>query len=169
MMFCKVLVAVPEAVDVRDRGAVLELMRRMDPLRDLHFSHGVADALDHATATPGAGSKLLIDLTCLDQPDEESHPFEFLFDPAAAELTFEERLWLGLANLDPARDITIEGRKVTVDCRTKKLERWPNVVASSEETIRLVDERRAEYGLGEKKPSPSARYVKLNSTDGAEA
>ncbi len=129
MMFCKVIVAVPAGVDVRDYGAVLSLLRRLDPTRDLHFAQGVADVLDHATATPGVGSKLLVDLTFLDfekirQPaawgdNEFACKIEFLFDDNAKELSDEVRLWLGLANLDPARDITIDNCKVTVDCRAK--------------------------------------------------
>ena len=46
--------------------------------------------------------------------------------------------------------------------------RWPNVVASSPETIARVDGRWAEYGLGEFVESPSLRYLKLQERPGAE-
>lgn len=46
--------------------------------------------------------------------------------------------------------------------------RWPNVVASSPETIARVDDRWAEYGLGEFVESPSLRYLKLQERPGAE-
>ncbi len=185
MMFCKVIVAIPAGVDVRDRGAVLALLGRLDPRRDLHFSHGVADVLDHATATPGVGGKLLVDATRNSPPRPENFiarfdesaegltPYERLWfgmaniDPAAEGLSFEDKLWLGLANLDPARDISVRDGKVTVDCRAKKSERWPNVVAMDTETIAMVDRRWAEYGLGEFLASPSRKYRKLLLSDGA--
>ena len=53
---------------------------------------------------------------------------------------------------------------VVVDARSKRPNvgknpsRFPNVVASSEETIELVDSRWSEYGMGDMLPSPSARY-----------
>ena len=46
--------------------------------------------------------------------------------------------------------------------------RFPNVVMSSVETIRYVDQRWAEYGLGEMILSPSRRYRKLWLSPNAE-
>lgn len=63
MMFNKYLVAVPAGTDVRDRAAVAGLLRGVEPETDAVFGRGVLDALDHATATPGYGGKLLIDAT----------------------------------------------------------------------------------------------------------
>jgi 4-hydroxy-3-polyprenylbenzoate decarboxylase len=236
MMFNKVLIAAPAGFPIRDPGAVAELLRGVDPSRDLVFGHGVLDVLDHAAATPGLGGKLLIDATratvrhmlpssqdastaCGDgrRPVDELKPFGARFDPAAEGLTQYEKLWLGLANIDPARDIKISDGVATVDCRAKTSvhpdyhefsskmsgckacddaetatysnvredfsggrnaadgrfsrkfpSRWPNVVVMDEETVALVDERWAEYGLGTPLPSPSTRYRKLLISDGAE-
>ncbi len=164
MMFNKVLIATPADFPIRDEAALLDLVLGIDPERDLHFGHGVLDVLDHATATPGVGSKLLIDATT---PRSARPDFRFLFDPAAEGLSFYEKLWLGLANLDPARDISIEGSSVTIDCRSKlpgpadHPSRWPGVTVMDPATIALVNARWPEYGLGDFLPSPSTRYQKL--------
>ena len=46
--------------------------------------------------------------------------------------------------------------------------RWPNVVASSAETVARVDTRWNEYGLGEFVESPSVKYGALQKRAGAE-
>jgi 4-hydroxy-3-polyprenylbenzoate decarboxylase len=175
MMFNKVLVAAPDGFPIRDPEAVMGLLRGVDPARDLVFGHGVLDVLDHATATPGVGGKLLIDATRADAEQSENN-FQIIFDPAAEELTPYEQLWLGLANIDPARDITVADGVATVDCRAKNggakngggfPSRWPNVVVMDEATVALVDSRWPEYGLGGFLPSPSTRYRKLLLSDGA--
>jgi 4-hydroxy-3-polyprenylbenzoate decarboxylase len=173
MMFNKVLVAAPAGFPIRDPERVLELLRSVDPSRDFVFGHGVLDVLDHATATPGTGGKLLIDAT---RPRENvtGANFKPVFDERAEELTPYEKLWLGLANIDPVRDITVEGGVATIDCRAKTSRgenmpcRWPNVVVMDEATVALVDRRRQEYGIGDPLPSPSDRYRKLLLSDGAQ-
>jgi 4-hydroxy-3-polyprenylbenzoate decarboxylase len=45
--------------------------------------------------------------------------------------------------------------------------RFPNVVTSLPEVVRKVDERWAEYGLGERLESPSDRYRTLLLSDKA--
>jgi 4-hydroxy-3-polyprenylbenzoate decarboxylase len=185
MMFNKVLIATPEGFPIRDAEAVMELLRAVDPARDLIFGHGVLDVLDHATATPGVGGKLLIDLTRVAAGNPQSTPtpgggagsnapFKLIFDPEAENLTPYEKLWLGLANIDPARDISIANGTVTVDCRAKidtpqSPKRWPNIVTMEKRTIELVDRRWMEYGLGTPLPSPSKHYLPLTHTAGAEA
>ena len=70
-----------------------------------------------------------------------------LFDPAAAELTPEELLWLAAANTDPRRDVRTEGATLVIDARSKRPgkggnpARFPNVVTASEATVGLVDRR----------------------------
>ena len=213
MMFNKVLIAAPAGFPIRDPEAVMKLLRGVDVRHDLVFGHGVLDVLDHAAAVPGIGGKLLIDATRIDtgcapmdttglcyEPTPQaqelhdcagSHPssltlpdnFQLLLDPAAQDLTTCEKLWLGLANIDPARDITVADGTLTVDCRAKIAEcdaagghfsrkypsRWPNVVVMDEATVALVNSRWAEYGIGEFLASPSDRYRKLLLSDGAEA
>jgi 4-hydroxy-3-polyprenylbenzoate decarboxylase len=178
MMFNKVLIATPAGFPIRDPEAVLRLVRGIDPERDLVFGHGVLDVLDHATATPGVGGKLLIDCTRGDDRPTDSQPFELIFDEAAKGLTPYEKLWLGLANIDPARDISVADGKVTVDCRAKNSggakmpTRWPNVVVMDEATVALVDDRWPQYGIATGNApltSPSNLYRKLLLSDGAAA
>ena len=100
--------------------------------------------------------------------------FFVAIDSAARLLTPEELLWFGLANVAPDRDMRINDGRMLVDARTKSPwreglpERVPNVVTSSTETVRLVDSRWAQYGIGEFIPSPSARYAGLTSGESAE-
>ena len=64
MMFTKMIVVVDEDVNVRNTQEVLfRLCANIDPQRDLVFSNGPADVLDHATPVLGFGSKLGIDAT----------------------------------------------------------------------------------------------------------
>lgn len=101
--------------------------------------------------------------------------FVVLFDHGAAGyMTIGDLLWIAAANTDPKRDIEVYGSTLIVDARSKRPgygnnpDRFPNAVTSSTETIRLVNERWAEYGIGEKIESPSRRYRKLWLSDSAE-
>lgn len=92
-----------------------------------------------------------------------------LFDYAAAgTMTAEDLLWLAAANTDPRRDVRhLSGGELLIDARSKHPSvegnppRFPNVVASSTETIRAVNERWEEYGLGKRIESPSRRYRRM--------
>ncbi len=98
----------------------------------------------------------------------EGVKFIILLDRAAEGVSDYDVLWLAAANSDPRRDasITADGA-LMIDGRSKRPgkegnpHRFPNVVASSEEVIELVDKRWAEYGLGEFLESPSRHYRKL--------
>ena len=76
-------------------------------------------------------------------------------------------LWIASSDCDPSRDVTIRDGVVLFDCRSKAggvngfSRRWPNVVASSPETIARVDGRWNEYGLGKFMLSPSLHYSRL--------
>ena len=94
--------------------------------------------------------------------------FVLLFDYAAAgPMRSEDLLWLAAANTDPRRDLSLWQGAVLVDARSKRPglkgnpDRFPNAATSLPETIRLVDNRWPEYGLGELIASPSRRYRKL--------
>jgi len=64
MMFTKIIVVVDEDVDVHNTGEVLfRLCANIDPERDILFTKGPADVLDHATPVLGFGSKIGIDAT----------------------------------------------------------------------------------------------------------
>ena len=227
MMFNKYMVIASEQCNIRSTEEVLDLLARIDLKRDLIWTEGILDVLDHATATTGYGSKLAIDLTEV----ERSEPREFrvprtaqptggvelfntayakrwgilvlyaerewresvdveayitkngfedmryvvLFDRGAAgSMRGEDLVWLAAANTDPKRDIRIAGNTLIIDARSKRPgyggnpPRFPNVVTSHPDTIHYVDERWAEYGLGECVESPSRRYRKLWLSDKAD-
>ena len=216
MMFNKYLLLAPAGCDVRDTECLAALVRRADPVRMLIRGEGVADVLDHATATPGFGGKAALDLTsvdpagpepalpspaafvqaggivamraeyltrwgvaalfaprgggvdvgrCLRRNGLEGVPYAVLFDAEALSLPDgNDLLWLAAANSDPRRDLQLVGGTLLIDARSKRPgveghpSRFPNVVCSHPETIRKVDSRWTEYGLGEMLPSPSERY-----------
>ncbi len=173
MMFNKVMIVTSTDGDIRDPALLADLLRRVRIPEAIHVSEGILDVLDHATATPGQGGKLLIDATSLlDEPLDEP-PFTLLVDEAAGALSFSERLWLALANCDPARDVSVQEGRLVVDGRSKlpgtpgHPARWPNVVVSGPETIALVDRRWEEYGFAEFLESPSRRYALLLFSDSA--
>jgi 4-hydroxy-3-polyprenylbenzoate decarboxylase len=64
MMFTKYLAVVSGNVNIRDYQALLqELFRNIDPARDLMFSRGPLDVLDHSSDSFAFGGKLGIDAT----------------------------------------------------------------------------------------------------------
>ena len=63
-MFTKCIVVVDEDVDVQDIGeVVLKVFNHIDPERDIQFTLGPVDSLDHASRLPDFGSKMGIDAT----------------------------------------------------------------------------------------------------------
>jgi 4-hydroxy-3-polyprenylbenzoate decarboxylase len=63
-MFTKCIVVVDEDVDVQDIGDVtLKVFNHIDPERDIQFTLGPVDSLDHASRLPNYGSKMGIDAT----------------------------------------------------------------------------------------------------------
>jgi 4-hydroxy-3-polyprenylbenzoate decarboxylase len=63
-MFTKCIVVVDEDVDVQDLGdVVLKAFNNIDPERDIQFTLGPVDSLDHASRLPNYGSKMGIDAT----------------------------------------------------------------------------------------------------------
>ena len=105
----------------------------------------------------------------------EDMRYVVLFDRGAAgSMRGEDLVWLAAANTDPKRDIRIAGNTLIIDARSKRPgyggnpPRFPNVVTSHPDTIHYVDERWAEYGLGECIESPSRRYRKLWLSDKAD-
>ncbi len=112
----------------------------------------------------------------LTENDIRGMKYVALFDyQAAGTMTSEDLLWLAAANTDPRRDVRhLTGGELLIDARSKRPAvgdnpaRFPNVAASSTETIRMVDGRWEEYGLGERIESPSRRYRKLQLSAKAE-
>ncbi|HKD01927.1 MAG TPA: UbiD family decarboxylase [Terriglobales bacterium] len=63
-MFTKCILVVDEDVDVQDIGEVtLKALNHIDPERDIQFTLGPVDSLDHASRLPNFGSKMGIDAT----------------------------------------------------------------------------------------------------------
>jgi len=63
-MFTKCIVVVDEDVNVQDIGeVVLKVFNNIDPERDIQFTLGPVDSLDHASRLPNFGSKMGIDAT----------------------------------------------------------------------------------------------------------
>jgi 4-hydroxy-3-polyprenylbenzoate decarboxylase len=63
-MFTKCVIVVDEDVNVQDIGdVVLKVFNNIDPERDIQFTLGPVDSLDHASRLPNFGSKMGIDAT----------------------------------------------------------------------------------------------------------
>jgi 4-hydroxy-3-polyprenylbenzoate decarboxylase len=63
-MFTKCIVVVDEDCDVQDIGeVVLRVTNNIDPERDIQFTLGPIDSLDHSSRLPNYGSKMGIDAT----------------------------------------------------------------------------------------------------------
>ncbi|MBK7993143.1 MAG: menaquinone biosynthesis decarboxylase [Blastocatellia bacterium] len=63
-MFTKCIIVVDEGVPVRDPSYVLwYVLNNIDPERDIQFTMGPIDVLDHASRLPAYGSKMGIDAT----------------------------------------------------------------------------------------------------------
>ncbi len=63
-MFTKCIIVVDEDVDVQDIADVtLKALNHIDPERDIQFTLGPVDSLDHASRLPNYGSKMGIDAT----------------------------------------------------------------------------------------------------------
>jgi 4-hydroxy-3-polyprenylbenzoate decarboxylase len=63
-MFTKCVIVVDEDVNVQNLGEVtLKVLNHIDPERDIQFTLGPVDSLDHASRLPNYGSKMGIDAT----------------------------------------------------------------------------------------------------------
>jgi 4-hydroxy-3-polyprenylbenzoate decarboxylase len=63
-MFTKCIIVVDEDCDVQDIGTVvLRVANNIDPERDIQFTLGPVDSLDHSSRLPNFGSKMGIDAT----------------------------------------------------------------------------------------------------------
>ena len=63
-MFTKCIIVVDEDCDVQDvREVVLRTVNNIDPERDIQFTLGPVDSLDHSSRLPNFGSKMGIDAT----------------------------------------------------------------------------------------------------------
>jgi len=86
-MFTKCIVVVDEDCDVQDVGeVVLRVANNIDPERDIQFTLGPVDSLDHASRMPNYGSKMGIDATRKWKAEGFSRPW-----PAMIEMDGETK------------------------------------------------------------------------------
>jgi len=239
MMFTKYLVVVSGEVDIRDyKGLLSNILANTDTSKDLMFTSGPMDVLDHASDICALGGKLGIDATVRlkeeiqeeisARPVSENEILNILnnypatirsvnlltgfpvaviginqsedpeaFNKSADVLTGRSvsgflRLvmavdstvdvqdwytvaWQVLGNTDPVRDIIIlKGGTVLIDATIKAFSRkgfprkWPEVVCSAEETIKVIDQKWDSLGIGPFIPSPSLKISKMMRGAGAE-
>lgn len=76
--------------------------------------------------------------------------------------------WQALGNSDPVRDhVLVGGRLLFIDATIKHYRKggfprpWPNVVCSSPETVKKIDEKWDSFGFNEFIQSPSVKYFPL--------
>ncbi|MDR0955150.1 MAG: menaquinone biosynthesis decarboxylase [Rikenellaceae bacterium] len=234
MMFNKFCAIIDSEQSVHDPQTLQQAIENVVIPRDVIFSKGPLDVLDHTAPVMGFGGKCAIDATSKEtegltaSPDEVNLPeawrlteeicavqtqfapdwrtlavgvkteagtevlseliadwltshgvqgirFVLVFD-ADVPLTDPARLlWLVGAHCDAVRDTAVIGDCLLFDARVKAPgingfnRPWPNPVTMDAETIRLVDRRWAEYGLGVPIASPSLDYLPLIKGDSAVA
>ncbi len=97
-MFTKCIIVVDEDVDVQDLADVtLKVLNHIDPERDIQFTLGPVDSLDHASRLPNYGSKMGIDATRKWPTEGFTRPWpdEILMDAKTKELV--DSKWKALA------------------------------------------------------------------------
>ena len=148
MMFNKFLLVVDEDIDIRSWDAVFDAVcRYVDVQRDLLFSRGPLDVLDHAAPETGFGGKLCIDATRKASSCRErrlDQVVQVLFDADEQKASRYRKLWLLGANCDPVRDGRVRDHLI-LDATSKKgmpgiERRWPDIVAHEPEMIARMTE-----------------------------
>jgi len=97
-MFTKCVIVVDEDVNVQDIGEVtLKVLNHIDPERDIQFTLGPVDSLDHAARLPNYGSKMGIDATRKWRTEGFTRPWpdEILMDAKTKALV--DSKWKALA------------------------------------------------------------------------
>jgi 4-hydroxy-3-polyprenylbenzoate decarboxylase len=98
-MFTKCIIVVDEDCDVQDVGeVVLRVANNIDPERDIQFTLGPVDSLDHASRLPNFGSKMGIDATRKWKAEGFERPWPAMIEMDAATKARVDALWskLGL-------------------------------------------------------------------------
>jgi 4-hydroxy-3-polyprenylbenzoate decarboxylase len=96
-MFTKCIVVVDEDCDVQDlREVVLRAFNNIDPERDIQFTLGPVDSLDHSSRLPDFGSKMGVDATRKWPSEGFTRPWpdEITMDPVTKEKV--SRMWKSL-------------------------------------------------------------------------
>jgi len=98
-MFTKCIIVVDEDCDVQDIGEVtLRVTNNIDPERDIQFTLGPIDSLDHASRLPNYGSKMGIDATRKWKAEGFDRPWPAMLEMDQATKSKIDDLWskLGL-------------------------------------------------------------------------
>jgi len=96
-MFTKCVVVVDEDCDVHDTGeVVLRVANNIDPERDIQFTLGPVDSLDHASRMPNYGSKMGIDATRKWKAEGFNRPWPAMIEMDAATKAKIDAMWAKL-------------------------------------------------------------------------
>ena len=96
-MFTKCIVVVDEDCDVQDIGeVVLRVANNIDPERDIQFTLGPVDSLDHSSRMPNYGSKMGIDATRKWKAEGFNRPWPALIEMDRATKAKVDALWASL-------------------------------------------------------------------------
>ena len=93
-MFTKCIIVVDEDCDVQDIGEVtLRVTNNIDPERDIQFTLGPIDSLDHASRLPNYGSKMGIDATRKWKAEGFERPWPAMIEMDRATKARVDALW----------------------------------------------------------------------------
>jgi len=96
-MFTKCIVVVDEDCDVQDVGeVVLRVTNNIDPERDIQFTLGPIDSLDHSSRLPNYGSKMGIDATRKWKAEGFDRPWPAMIEMDRATKARVDELWAKL-------------------------------------------------------------------------
>jgi len=93
-MFTKIIVVVDEDCDVQNLGeVVLRATNNIDPERDIQFTLGPVDSLDHASRLPNFGSKMGIDATRKWKAEGFTRPWPEMLEMDAGVKAKVDAMW----------------------------------------------------------------------------
>lgn len=96
-MFTKCVIVVDEDCDVHDVSeVVLRVANNIDPERDIQFTMGPVDSLDHASRLPNYGSKMGIDATRKWKAEGFERPWPAMIEMDKATKAKVDALWAKL-------------------------------------------------------------------------
>ncbi|HVC46620.1 MAG TPA: UbiD family decarboxylase [Terracidiphilus sp.] len=96
-MFTKCIVVVDEDCDVQDTAeVVLRVANNIDPERDIQFTLGPVDSLDHASRLPNYGSKMGIDATRKWRSEGFERPWPAMIEMDGATRVRIDAIWAKL-------------------------------------------------------------------------
>ena len=131
-----------------------------------------------AVHDPDAGLIAELGSQLLDDAGLVSVKVFILMDDTADIYDLNMVCWLACANIDPERDIRLADaprQQMVADACMKYPKNyefpreWPNVVTASETTIRTIDQKWEQLGVGDFVPSPSVKFLKMKIGDDAVA